>query len=345
MAKSQSWTLLHARVHQTLRQRKLLQRQQRLLLAVSGGQDSLCLLKLFSDLQSKWDWQLAIAHCDHRWATDVGIAAHVEQIAQCFALPFYLKTAPEVKETEAAARQWRYQALAEIANEQGFSAVVTGHTRSDRAETFMYNLLRGAGTDGLQAIAWHRSLTPTVELVRPLLNISRTETGEFCQQFQLPVWEDLANRNLNYARNRLRHQVFPDLKAHFNPQVETAIAQTAEVLRAEVEYLNQCAEELFEQAIASEEQTTSPKRINRLRLRHAPLALQRRVMRRFLQCNLRSAPTFEQIEALTHLIDAPNRTRTASLPLDPPEHPKPLATHAEVEGDWIVFKCAAMSVG
>ncbi|MCU0535193.1 MAG: tRNA lysidine(34) synthetase TilS [Hydrococcus sp. Prado102] len=315
-----SWSLLHAQVHQTLRQRRLLKKGQHLLVAVSGGQDSLCLIKLLLDLRSRWEWQIAIAHCDHRWSSDVGIADHVEKLAHQWEIPFYLKIAEQINETEAAAREWRYQMLIEIAGEKGFEVIVTGHTKSDRAETFLYNLFRGAGADGLSALSWKRSLTKEIQLVRPLLNVSRSQTGEFCLQFQLPIWEDAANQNLKYARNRIRNDLLPYLQTHFNPQVETTLAQTAELLRADVEYLEASASELLEQA------TIDIASLNRLYLRRAPLCLQRRVVRQFLQKHLNKAPTFKQVEAITNLINAPNRTRTP---------PFPGGTVAEVQGDWI----------
>jgi tRNA(Ile)-lysidine synthase len=317
-----SWTLLHAQVHQTLRQRGLLNKRQRLLVAVSGGQDSLCLIKLLLDLRSRWEWQIAIAHCDHRWSSDAGIADRVETLARQWSIPFYLKTAEQIKETEAAAREWRYKMLVEIASEKGFEAIVTGHTKSDRAETFLYNLFRGAGADGLSALTWKRSLTKEIQLIRPLLNVSRSQTGEFCQQFQLPIWEDAANLNLKYARNRIRSDLLPFLKTHFNPQVETTLAQTAELLRADVEYLEASARELLERS------TSDNTSLNRLCLRCAPLSLQRRAIRQFLQKKLEKAPTFEQIEAMTGLINAPNRTRTP---------PFPGGIVAEVRGDWIIL--------
>ncbi|MGB3695011.1 MAG: tRNA lysidine(34) synthetase TilS [Spirulinaceae cyanobacterium] len=308
MAESSYWTSLHAQLHQTLRQRQLLAKRERVLIAVSGGQDSLCLSKLLSDLQPKWQWQLGIAHCDHGWASDVGIAAWVKQFTQTLDLPFYLKTTTGLKETEAAARQWRYGALIEIAREENFQFVVTGHTKTDLGETLLYNLLRGSGTDGLQSLSWQRPLSKDIQLIRPLLNISRPETLQFCQQFQLPIWEDEVNQNLRYARNRIRQELIPYLKTHFNPQVETALAQTAEVLRAEVEYQEQVVTTLYKK-VAQE-----PRKINRRELKNSPLAIQRRVMRQFLQTYLPSAPTFGQIEALTNLISAPNRSQTSSLP-------------------------------
>lgn len=307
-----SWSDFHARIHKTLRQRQLLPKKSRIILAVSGGQDSLSLLKLFSDLQPKWQWDLAVAHCDHRWSEDQGMATHVEQVVKTFALPFFLLRAKTpVTPTEAAARTWRYDVLSQCGEQQGYAYLVTAHTGSDRAETLLYNLIRGSGSDGLQALTWERPLTPNLTLVRPLLNFFRWETQQICQQFQLPIWEDPANHNLAYARNRLRQQVLPQIKANFNPQVEIALTQASEVLQAETEYLHQLAVDLFHQASIQEETGNC---LARQPLKTAPLALQRRVMRLFWHQNLTQAPTFEQIEELTALINAPNRTRTSSFP-------------------------------
>ena len=315
------FTLLHARLHQTLRQRKLLPPGEKILIAVSAGQDSLCLGKLLLDLRKQWHWQIAIAHCDHRWSTDAGIAERVAAVAADWDVPFYLQVAEVLKETEAAARQWRYQALTAIAQRENFNYLVTGHTKSDRAETFLYNLMRGAGADGLSALTWERSLTAEIKLVRPLLNVYRRETLAFCQQFDLPIWFDEVNNNHRYARNRIRHGLIPYLQTNFNPQVENSLAQTAELLRADVEYLETAAGQLLEQAIVNNQ-------LNRLCLDHAPLALQRRAIRQFLPKIIGKQPNFEQIEAVVNLITAPNKSRTSTLPG---------GAIAQVQGEWIIF--------
>ena len=242
---------LHGRLQRTLRQRQLLQRNQRLLVAVSGGQDSLCLLKLLLDLQPKWDWHLGMAHCDHRWQWDVGNAEHVERIAQSWQVPFYLETAVEITQSEAAARQWRYQVLTEMAQEYGYECILTGHTQSDRAETVLYNLIRGSGADGLQALCWRRQLAAGIQLVRPLLEVTRAETFQFCHDLHLPIWEDRTNQDFKYARNRIRQELIPYLQTHFNPQVEQSLAQTSELLRAEVEYMEKEAQALLQKAVGT----------------------------------------------------------------------------------------------
>ncbi|MEA5577237.1 tRNA lysidine(34) synthetase TilS [Anabaena sp. UHCC 0451] len=320
-----TWTLIHAQIHRTIRDRHLIKPKQRLLVAVSGGQDSLCLIKLLLDIQSKWQWFIAIAHCDHCWREDSQAnATHVENLAKSWHLPYHLQTATQPINTEATARNWRYQALTQIAEVNNYQYIITGHTASDRAETLLYNLMRGTGADGLQALTWQRPLTENIILVRPLLEVTRHQTEQFCQNFNLPIWEDSTNQNLKYARNRIRQQLIPYLKENFNPQVERSLAQTAELLQAEVEYLEQTARQLRLEASAKGQQ--GDLQLNRRLLKTIPLALQRRVMRQVLQEILPDAPNFEHIEKITALITAPNRSQT---------DPFPGGAIAQVQGDWI----------
>jgi tRNA(Ile)-lysidine synthase len=321
------WTPLHAQIHRTIRARHLFEHNQKLLVAVSGGQDSLCLIRLLLDLQPKWGWNIAIAHCDHCWREDSQANAHhVENLAKTWNTPFYLETANQPVNSEATARNWRYQALTKIAQLNHYQYIITGHTASDRAETLLYNLMRGTGADGLQALTWQRPLTENIILVRPLLEITRSQTQQFCQKFNLPIWEDSTNQNLQYPRNRIRQELIPYLKENFNPQVEANLAQTAELLQAEVEFLEQTA--LQWRLEASSKGNQDNLQIERRILQKAPLALQRRVMRQILQEILPDAPNFEHIEKLSALITAPNRSQT---------DPFPGGLTATVQDDWIVF--------
>lgn len=323
-----TWTQLHAQIHRTIRARNLFNPDQKLLVAVSGGQDSLCLIQLLLDLQPKWGWNLAIAHCDHCWRKDSQANAdHVQNLAQNWHLPFYLETAKNLVKSEANARNWRYQVLIAIAKANNYQYIVTGHTASDRAETLLYNLIRGTGADGLQALTWQRSLSENLILVRPLLEVTRQQTEKFCQEFNLPIWLDTTNENLQYARNRIRLELLPYLKQNFNPQVESHLGQTAELLQGEVEYLEQIALELRLEASAKDEK--GHLQINRRLLKKQHLALQRRVMRQLLQEILPHAANFEQIEKITALITAPNRSQT---------DPFPGGAIAIVQGDWIWIK-------
>jgi len=265
--------------------------------------------------QHKYDWDLAIAHCDHQWRPDSRVNAdHVKQIAEAWGMRFYERTAQISLKNEAEARHWRYQMLVEMAiihqDDDRSSFVVTGHTRSDRVETLLYNLMRGSGADGLASLTWRRSLTPEIQLVRPLLNVSRHETAEFCRENQITIWEDSTNQNLDYRRNRLRLETIPHLQQHFNPQLETAIAQTSELLHEDVIYLEAQARHFFEDGITVIWRERSPC-LHRQYLQEQPLALQRRIVRQFLSHYLNHQVNFEDIERFLNLLTVQNRSQSA----------------------------------
>ncbi|MEO0826035.1 MAG: tRNA lysidine(34) synthetase TilS [Cyanobacteria bacterium J06635_15] len=326
------WSDLHAKVHQTLRSRQILPPHSRLLIAVSGGQDSLCLLRLLLDLQPKWHWHLIVAHCDHRWPSDVGIVEFVTQQTTHWQLPLICVSAVIPPQGEAGARAWRYEALNAIAIAQQCPIVVTGHTASDRAETLLFNLVRGSGLAGLQALPWKRPMPfstgsqRSMQLVRPLLNLTRQTTGQFCQARQIPVWQDITNCDRRFARPRLRQDVIPYLRQHLNPQVETTLAQTAEVLSAEVDYLDQVTQALYDRAVVYVDQSW---KLHRPLLKSAHLALQRRVIRQLLIRLMPTHPSFDHIEKIVALISAPNRSQS---------DPLPGGAIAQVDHDWIYFR-------
>jgi tRNA(Ile)-lysidine synthase len=275
----------------------------RVLVAVSGGQDSLCLGQLLLDLQPRWQWQLAVGHCDHGWPADGGIADRVRTIAQTWQLPYYCWNAQNLPATEAAARQWRYQALVSMARTRQYQYVVTGHTQSDRAETLLYNLIRGSGSEGLSSLRPCRALAPDIQLVRPILNIDRYATGQFCQERQLPVWLDAYNEQPSYARNRIRQNI-AELSAQFHPQVTAHFAQTAQILATESDYLQELALTAYRSALVA------PGQLDRRAVGVLPLALQRRVIKLFLQ---NYDPSFSSINEIIGLLHAAHNSRCSSL--------------------------------
>ncbi|PZO42734.1 MAG: tRNA lysidine(34) synthetase TilS [Pseudanabaena frigida] len=304
--------LLRANLNAVLRsQPEILPRDASLLVAVSGGQDSLCLAKLLQMQRAKFNWNLTIAHCDHQWRIDSRAnAEHVEKIAKEWGITFCLRTAEMPLTSESSAREWRYTMLVEMAKANNCNYVVTGHTRSDRVETLLYNLMRGSGADGLASLTWMRSLTPEIKLVRPLLDVSRHETLGFCHEQQILIWEDSTNQNLDYRRNRLRLETIPYLQEHFNPQLENAIAQTSELLHDDVIYLEEQASRFFEDNISVIWNLEAP-RLHRQLLQEQPLALQRRIVRQFLSRYLIHQVNFEDIERFLNLLTAQNRSQSA----------------------------------
>lgn len=316
-----TWSLLHARLHSHLKASGLLPRQSKILMAISGGQDSLCLGRLLLDLCVHWQWSLAIAHCHHGWPGDDRITTQVQSQAGQWQLPFYLcRAEPRLPETEDAARQWRYQALIDLAQQYAIPFIVTGHTQSDRAETLIYNLVRGAGTAGLGSLTERRPLGEDITLVRPLLNVTRQETGRFCEQFHLPISLDPYNRQLRFKRNQIRQETLPQLR-QLNGQADKHLAQTAVILQAENDYLEAIAQKHLEQVLNSQ------KHLHRVPLQSLHIALQRRIMRQFLQQILPKMPTFGHITAATQLIFGANRDCLSTLPG---------GIQLRVEGEWLI---------
>ena len=313
------WTQWHSRFHGALRAKQWLPRRSGVAIACSGGQDSLLLAQLITDLQPKWDWHLHLIHCDHQWRQDSQAnAKFVMDWADARQLPATLctldrnDTSPKLPKTEASARQWRYEQLQTIAQQQNCDYLVTGHTATDRAETLLFNLLRGSGSKGLGSLTPQRTLPNGVCLTRPLLDWTRAETGAGCHALQLTPWEDSTNTDLHYSRNRLRHQIFPLLNQHFNPRSETVLARTADILQAESDYLDRQATDLLTQAALDDRHP--PLQLNRTLLAQQPLALQRRSLYLWLNQHCDRALNFVAIEQVIPLLTGPNRSQTSPFP-------------------------------
>ena len=329
------WSDFHARIHQQLKRYSLIPRSSHVLIAVSGGQDSVCLAQCCLDLADRWDWQLTIGHCDHRWRDDsADNARFVADLAKTWGVPYHQRTADIALTSEADARSWRYRQLVTIAQHIRATHIATGHTASDRAETLLHHLLRGTGTDGLSAIARSRSLTefqpnsseqkstPTPQLVRPLFDIFRHETASFCADRDLPIWEDSTNRDETYTRNRIRRRLLPLLRDHFNPNIDAALARTSDTISVDRDYLETIAAEGLIQA----RDRHQGDRLHRPTLKTFHLAIQRRIVRCWLAQLFDRAPNFDHITKVVALIEAPQKTRT---------DPIIGARIVEVRGDWL----------
>ena len=213
---SLGWTSWHDRLHRRLlMQPQLLPHGSSLLLAVSGGQDSMALLALLQDLTPLHGWSLSLWHGDHGWHDGSSrIAAELSSWCQQRQLPLQVDQAAVGQvPSEAKARQWRYERLDQRGRQAG-ADVVTGHTASDRAETMLLQLARGSDLAGLAALPSVRPLSPEgPQLRRPLLHLHRDDTLQICRELALPIWQDPSNQSPEFARNRIRMEVLPVLEA------------------------------------------------------------------------------------------------------------------------------------
>ena len=289
-----------------IRSRGLPRAGDRVAVAVSGGADSVALLRVLIELRVHFGFVLAVAHFNHglRGADSDGDEQFVSELAQRYDLPFFAGRG-DVREhslasklsIEHAARQLRYQWLIELAREHRFEAIATAHTCDDQAETVLMKFLRGAGTKGLAGI--HPVLLRDgVRIVRPLLETSRGDVEGYLESIGQTWREDESNRDPRFARNRIRHELLPLLERDYNPNLRELLAEVAEVALAEEDYWQKRAEALLDQW-----QQAPGTLLLRDKLSHSdgflaePLAMQRRVLKTLLE--RQALPTdFHHIEAV-----------------------------------------------
>lgn len=233
MASHTDWSAWHHRLHrQLLKNPLLLPQGSGLVLAISGGQDSMALLGLLRDLSHKHAWTLHLWHGDHGWHQhSSAIAAELSAWCRTQGMEIQISRAEQGQaSSEAQARSWRYTQLGKAAAAVG-GDVVTAHTASDRAEGVLMNLARGCDIQGLSALRDVRPLSDHhpdgPQLRRPLLHLSRQDTANICASLQLPVWLDPSNADQSLERNRIRHQVLPVLN-ELHPGCERRMADLSE---------------------------------------------------------------------------------------------------------------------
>ena len=236
-----SWSKWHMRLHKRLKINKsLLPINSTLLLAISGGQDSMALLKLIIDLKRLYKWKVEIWHGDHQWHSK-SEKIEAELRLWCFnrQISFHSNKAnKEEVANEEKARNWRYENLlikAKLLSSNNINfpctRILTGHTATDRAETIIMNLARGTDLVGLSTLKEQRILENNIVLARPLLVFNRDETLEICDEFNLPVWIDPSNENINLTRNKIRKEILPILNSIYKG-ADSRIASLAERLES-----------------------------------------------------------------------------------------------------------------
>ena len=217
-----NWTSWHHLLHKEILSNKtLIPRGARILMAVSGGQDSMTLLNLICDLAKLHNWSISVWHGDHQWhAKSSQYAYELKNYCNKKNIEFYSDQA--IKKnifSEEKARDWRYKKLREKAKnlliedkQIKYIYILTGHTNTDNAETFILNLARGSNYGGLSHIEKKRLLEDQIYLIRPIIIFSRLDTKEFCDKMKIPIWDDPTNSDLKIKRNLIRQEIFPILE-------------------------------------------------------------------------------------------------------------------------------------
>lgn len=240
---------------------KLISPGSHVLLAVSGGADSVFLMHAFHRLRKRLGVSLHVAHLDHGLRSESGRdATFVSSAARGLALPVFCgrakvraRATQQHISLEMAGRDARYafflRTARRIAREQNVSldriVVVTAHTMNDQAETLLLRLARGTSASGLCGIAPYRS-HEGVTLVRPLLEVSRDRIETWLNRHHISWRDDASNRDDVFQRNRVRNDVLPVLKDRLNPQVIPALARTAALMREDEDWMEAMAKAIFD---------------------------------------------------------------------------------------------------
>jgi len=227
------------KVKKTLKKYNMLTQGEKVVLGVSGGADSIALLYSLNELID-YGLELIIAHLNHGLRVDAAKrdADFVKKIAKSLGLTFVYAEVDTLKykeesqlSTEDAARQLRYKFFDQVMSKHDATKLATAHTLDDQAETVLMRLIRGSGSKGLSGIP-----PVSINIIRPLIEINRSEIENYLNSRDIKWVEDASNVSREFLRNRIRHDLIPELES-YNPQIKETLAKTADILRAEDEFI------------------------------------------------------------------------------------------------------------
>lgn len=302
------------RVQATLRAHDMLAGGERVLLAISGGPDSMTLLHVMVRLAASWRLTLRALHLDHglrsesaaeaiqvqEWCAEHGVPCRVERIRVA------ARQAETGESVQEAARALRYAALREAADSDELwpshieapVRIAVGHTADDQAETVLLRLLRGSGGVGLAGIPPVRD-----RVIRPLFDVQRDEVLAYCQAASLPYISDPSNESRMYLRNRVRHELIPHIEAEYNPQFRHSLRRLGEVLREDEAILQSVVEQALARPEVDAEFRSGWGRLRAAGVAALPLGVVRRILRHlYHHVTGNMGPSFERIEAARTLL-------------------------------------------
>jgi tRNA(Ile)-lysidine synthase len=306
---------LEQRVVGLILEHNLIAAGEKLVVAVSGGADSVCMLHVLAQHQRGLGVELHVAHLDHRLrgAESDSDASYISDLADKLDLPVTIGCRDVMAyrdeqggSLEEAAREVRYSFLAEVAVKIGTTKVAVGHTRDDQVETILMHLLRGAGLAGLRGLQ-PRSLLKfdeeQVEVVRPLLVVTRQETWDYCQRYNLQPRTDSSNESIDFLRNRVRRELLPQLK-NYNPSIDKALLRLATLAGDDVLFIEQQASRLWRE-VATEENDVIYLDLGKIN--GLPRAMQRQMFRLSIAGLAGSLKDFEaeHIESMMDFLSKP----------------------------------------
>ncbi|MGJ3238347.1 MAG: tRNA lysidine(34) synthetase TilS [Anaerolineae bacterium] len=299
---------------QTIEHYKFILSDRIVLLAVSGGADSLALLHWFSHHRDTLNMRLHVATLNHGLRPEAhDDVVFVQVCADRWQVPCTIGqvNVPQIARKqgigiEAAARRARYDFLAQTAHTIGASVILTAHHADDQSETILMHILRGAGSQGLQGMSMLGTVPnhPDLTLMRPFLHISRTEIERYCTQYNLQARIDPTNFDTDYLRNEIRHEILPRLR-QINPQLDQALARLAEITRTEQDLI----ETVYQQDVRAYATFTERVAVALVHFQQAHPALQRRFLLDAI-IYFDGEPRFEHIQ---HALELVSRAQVGAI--------------------------------
>ena len=306
------------KVIKTIEKYKLLDKGDRVVAALSGGPDSTALLVAFVQIAKQLDFNIIVAHYNHglRGASSDEDEKYSQELAKKMGLIFVSgkmdqKLRHKGESPEAFYRQQRYQFLNKVAEDYNAHKIAFGHNIQDQAETVLLNLLRGSGLEGLKGILPMRE----GKFIRPLIEVSRSEIIAFLSAAGISYCQDSSNESRIYLRNKIRSGLIPYLKEKFNPRIEENLAQMAEILRQDDDYIQNSVKEAMKSSYIQNQSnriSVNIEYVNRL----AP-AIRSRLFKEILESLSpeKNGFSFCNIKALERLAQITESGKRISLPL------------------------------
>lgn len=241
--------MLKQKVLNTIKKYNMIKSGDKIVVGVSGGPDSICLLHILNKLKDEMNFNIYVAHINHMLRKEADeeteyVKKFCKKIeVECFVKKIDVEKIAKQEKigTEEAGRKIRYEFFEEVLKKTNSNKITTAHNSNDKAETILLNIVRGSGISGLKGIEAKRN----EKYIRPLIEIDRQEIEEYCKINKLePKYDETNNENL-YNRNKIRNELIPYIKKEFNPNIVKTLNRLSEVATDEDEYLKNITKNLY----------------------------------------------------------------------------------------------------
>nr|YP_009394280.1 tRNA Ile-lysidine synthetase [Leptosiphonia brodiei]ARW62842.1 tRNA Ile-lysidine synthetase [Leptosiphonia brodiei] len=219
-----------------------------ILVAVSGGQDSILLISILNNIRNNFNHKIKISYIyiDHQWKYSSKLQIkHLTNYIKSKNSNITIYQINQATKSENNCREKRYHIIYNHAIKYKYNLVITGHNSSDKVETFFQNISRKSGIEGLSSPTIHSNISYNFFLLRPLLNINKEEIHRLCKKLNLPIWSDNTNYIYKIHRNRIRYELLPYIRNFFNTKIENNLIYSIKNHYYENEYIKQNATKLY----------------------------------------------------------------------------------------------------